>query len=44
MELISESNLKIFSNYIIIPVSIGVLTYLIVKKIFWKKDLFLSID
>ena len=44
MELISESNLEIFSNYIIIPVSIGLLTYLIVKKIFWKKDLFLSID
>jgi membrane protease YdiL (CAAX protease family) len=44
MELISERNLEIFSNYIIIPVSIGILTYLIVKKIFWKKDLFLSID
>lgn len=44
MELISESNLEIFSNYIIIPISIGILTYLIVKKIFWKKDLFLSVD
>jgi membrane protease YdiL (CAAX protease family) len=44
MELISERNLEIFSNYVIIPVSIGILSYLIVKKIFWKKDLFLSID
>ena len=44
MELISERNLEIFSNYIIIPLSIGILTYLIVKKIFWKKDLFLSVD
>jgi hypothetical protein len=44
MELISERNLEIFSNYVIIPVSIGILAYLIVKKIFWKKDLFLSID
>ena len=44
IELISERNLEIFSNYVIIPVSIGILAYLIVKKIFWKKDLFLSID
>jgi len=44
MELISERNLEIFSNYIIIPASIGILAYLIVKKIFWKKDLFLPVD
>mgnify|MGYP002048247253 FL=1 len=44
MELISENNLEIFSNYIMIPLGLGMLTYLIIKKIFWKKDLFISID
>ena len=44
MELISENNLEIFSNYLIIPLGLGMLTYLIIKKIFWKKDLFLSVD
>ena len=44
MELISENNLEIFSNYIRIPIGMGMLTYLIIKKIFWKKDLFLSVD
>ena len=44
MELISENNLEIFSNYVVIPLGVGILTYLITKKIFWKKDLFLSVD
>ena len=44
MELISENNLEIFSNYLIIPLGLGMLTYLIIKKIFWKKDLFFSVD
>ena len=44
MELISENNLENFSNYIMIPIGLGMLTYLIMKKIFWKKDLFLSVD
>ena len=44
MELISENNLEIFSNYVMIPIGMGMLTYLIIKKIFWKKDLFLSVD
>tara|TARA_Y100000768_G_scaffold234078_1_gene176912 strand:- start:195 stop:1103 length:909 start_codon:yes stop_codon:yes gene_type:complete len=44
MELISENNLENFSNYIMIPIGLGMLTYLIIKKIFWKKDLFLSVD
>ena len=44
MELISENNLEIFSNYVMIPTGMGMLTYLIIKKIFWKKDLFLSVD
>ena len=44
MELISENNLEIFSNYVMIPAGMGMLTYLIIKKIFWKKDLFLSVD
>jgi len=44
MELISENNLEIFSNYVMIPLGMGMLTYLIIKKIFWKKDLFLSVD
>ena len=44
MELISENNLEIFSNYVMIPLGLGMLTYLIIKKIFWKKDLFISID
>lgn len=44
MELISENNLEIFSNYIMIPLGLGMLTYLIIKKIFWKKDLFISVD
>ena len=43
-ELISENNLEFFSNYVIVPLGLGMLTYLIIKKIFWKKDLFLSID
>ena len=44
MGLISENNLEIFSNYVMIPIGMGMLTYLIIKKIFWKKDLFLSVD
>ena len=44
MELISENNLEIFSNYVMIPIGMGMLIYLIIKKIFWKKDLFLSVD
>ena len=44
MELISENNLEIFSNYVMIPIGMGMLTYLIIKKIFWKKDLFFSVD
>jgi len=44
MELISENNLEFFSNYVIVPLGLGMLTYLIIKKIFWKKDLFLSVD
>ena len=44
MELISENNLEIFSNYVMIPTGMGMLTYLIIKKIFWKKDLFFSVD
>ena len=44
MELISENNLENFSNYVMIPIGLGMLTFLIIKKIFWKKDLFLSID
>ena len=44
MELISENNLEIFSNYVMIPLGLGMLTYLIIKKIFWKKDLFISVD
>ena len=44
MELISENNLEIFSNYVMIPLGLGMLTYLIIKKIFWKKDLFFSVD
>ena len=44
MELISENNLEVFSSYVIIPLGVGMLTYLIIKKIFWKKDLFLSVD
>jgi membrane protease YdiL (CAAX protease family) len=44
MELISENNLENFSNYIMIPIGLGMLIYLIIKKIFWKKDLFLSVD
>ena len=44
MEIISENNLVNFSNYVIIPLGLGMLTYLIIKKIFWKKDLFLSVD
>ena len=44
MEIISENNLVSFSNYVIIPLGLGMLTYLFIKKIFWKKDLFLSID
>jgi membrane protease YdiL (CAAX protease family) len=43
-ELISENNLEFFSNYVIVPLGLGMLTYLIIKKIFWKKDLFLSVD
>jgi hypothetical protein len=44
MEIISENNLVNFSNYVIIPLGLGMLTYLFIKKIFWKKDLFLSVD
>ena len=44
MEIISENNLVNFSNYVIIPLGLGMLTYLIIKRIFWKKDLFLSVD
>jgi hypothetical protein len=44
MELISENNLEIFSNCVMIPAGMGMLTYLIIKKIFWKKDLFFSVD
>mgnify|MGYP001178887869 FL=1 len=44
MELISENNLEVFSSYVIIPLGVGMLAYLIMKKIFWKKDLFLSVD
>ncbi len=44
MELISENNLVNFSNYVIIPVALGMLAYLIIKKLFWKKDLFFSVD
>ena len=44
MGLISENNLEIFSNYVMIPAGMGMLTYLIIKKIFWKKDLFFSVD
>jgi membrane protease YdiL (CAAX protease family) len=43
-KLISENNLEFFSNYVIVPLGLGMLTYLIIKKIFWKKDLFLSVD
>ena len=43
-ELISENNLEFFSNYVMVPLGLGMLTYLIIKKIFWKKDLFLSVD
>ena len=44
MGLISENNLEYFSNYIMIPVGLGMLTYLIIKKVFWKKELLLSVD
>ena len=44
MELISENNLEFFSNYVIVPLGLGMLAYTIIKKIFWKKDLFLSVD
>jgi hypothetical protein len=44
MELISENNLEFFSNYVIVPLGLGMLAYIIIKKIFWKKDLFLSVD
>ncbi len=44
MELISENNLEFFSNYVILPLGLGMLAYIIIKKIFWKKDLFLSVD
>tara|TARA_B110001452_G_scaffold32144_1_gene25092 strand:+ start:181 stop:1089 length:909 start_codon:yes stop_codon:yes gene_type:complete len=44
MELISENSLETFSNYFVIPVALGMLAYLIIKKLFWKKDLFFSVD
>jgi membrane protease YdiL (CAAX protease family) len=44
MELISENNLEYFSNYIMIPIGLGMLTYLIIKKVFWKKESLLFID
>ena len=43
-KIISENNLEYFSNYFIIPLGVAMLTYLIPKRIFWKKDLFLSVD
>ena len=44
MELISENNLEFYSNYVIVPLGLGMLAYIIIKKIFWEKDLFLSVD
>ena len=43
-EFISENELEYFFNYIMIPLGIGMLTYLGIKKIFWKKDLLLFVD
>tara|TARA_B110000305_G_scaffold241462_1_gene315742 strand:+ start:1585 stop:2493 length:909 start_codon:yes stop_codon:yes gene_type:complete len=44
MELISENNLEYFSNYIMIPIGLGMLAYLIIKKVFWNKESLLFID